>query len=357
MQFSLKYRPHKFADVVGQSVIKRILMNSIIMNRVPTAILLSGLHGCGKTSLARIFAMALNCESLGQDGEPCGECSSCLSAQAGGHPLIIEYDAASHSGVDGARDFHSVTQFSTGGGWRVIILDECHMLSKSAQAAILKLVEEPPKNTVFIFVTTDITRLDATISSRCLNLRLQPLSANEIEINLSKILANEGLTFAPNMVESLARSANGSLRDIQQMLNQFVLSGSELTEENLCFVFGIIPSDVYKDLAHILNAQNFKEFLVTVKKWEESGVDLAQVFTDALPKMLRDFRVCLSGAYSEGVLYYSGISHTALTRNLRLSVEQIQYFTRQWEIDMELLRETPYPRVIWDVYAVSVCNE
>jgi DNA polymerase III subunit gamma/tau len=354
-QFSIKYRPQKFSEVVGQKVTKRILMNSILMNRVPKAILLSGLHGCGKTSIARIYAKALNCENLGVDGEPCASCASCVSIQAGSSPLVQEYDAASHSGVEDARAFGDIVKFLPGSGWRVIILDECHMLSKSAQASLLKMVEEPPERTTFLFVTTDPSRMDPTISSRCMRLTVQPLLPEEIAQNVKSVLSQEGLTFSEGFVSALSSCGVSSLRDIQQMLGQAVISGMDLSEESLTESLGLISPKVYKELAYLLNILDFKLFVTTLRKWHSAGVDLEKLFIEGVPRVLRDFRVCISGAYSDGITYYSGISNAALAKNLRLSVDQVRYLTRQWEIDMEFMQDTPFPLVIWEKFAVSVC--
>ena len=353
MQFSIKYRPTQFSEVAGQHVANRILANSILMGRVPNALVLFGLHGCGKTSLARIYAKALNCENF--HGEPCCECPSCVSIQAGTYPGVIEYDAASHSGVADARDFEELLSYRSEAKKKVLILDECHMLTKQAQSVLLKLIEDPPDNSVFILVTTDLASLEPTVVSRCLKVDLRPIPVDDMRQNLSNVLNAEGHTFTQGFMDRFVQYSNGSLRDAQQLLESIVLrSEGTLDEALLEDTLDLIPTKLYQDLAGVLIKRDVKAFFNTIEGWYTSGVDLAHFFSDGVPRLLRDFMLVLSGA--DNITYYSGISRKALERNLSLTYEDVKSMLRQWEIHMDLMRDTPFPKIIWETYAVSICD-
>lgn len=353
MQFSLKYRPIKFSEVVGQPVATKILANSIRMDRVPTALILFGMHGCGKTTLARLYAKSLNCADF--DGEPCCVCPSCRDIHAGSSQSVFEYDAASHSGADDARALKDLVAFEVHGAYRVIILDECHMLTKQAQAALLKLIEEPPPKTLFILVTTDVASLESTILSRCLKIDVRPIGAVDIEQNIERCLTAEGVQYTQGFVTGLARQAQGSVRDTQQILEQLVVqSDGELTEDLLNISLGLISVRTYKDMAYALNTRNAHEFLKVIQKWYTQGIDLADLFTNGIPRLVHDFILCLADA--DGADYYTGIKKTTLTQNLCLTYPEVKDILRAWDIHIELMRETTWPKIVWDAFAISVCN-
>lgn len=353
MQISLKYRPATFNAVVGQPVATRILSNSILMDRVPNALILFGLHGCGKTTLARIYAKALNCTNF--NGEPCCVCDSCIQIQQGVHPGVIEYDAASHSGVDSARDFEELLSYTSEAQRKVLILDECHMLTKQAQAVLLKLIEDPPNNSIFILVTTDVSKLESTVLSRCLRVDLRPISKPEMARNLAYVLDSENCTYTQTFMDRLLQQSNGSLRDTQQIVEALILrSPGHLDETVLEDALGLIPSKAYKDLAWILNVRDLHQFLALIKSWYTQGLDLSNFFIHGVPCLLRDFMLSLTGA--QDITLYSGISLTTLKNNLVLTYPEIKAMLRQWETTMELMCNTSFPRIIWETYAVAVCE-
>lgn len=202
MQFSVKYRPATFAQVVGQRVNCKILVNSILMDKVPSAILFSGVRGTGKTTLARLYARALNCENFRSAGDLCGTCPSCLE-KSDTHVSIMERDATSCNGVDDVRELDGLLGQVVVHKYRVLILDECHMLSKQAQAALLKKVEEPPPRTVFILASTDPQKIEHTLRSRCLSASLRVLTSKEIADNVRMILNSEGRQYTEAFVQRL----------------------------------------------------------------------------------------------------------------------------------------------------------
>jgi len=353
MQFSIKYRPQKFSEVVGQPVATRILSNSIKMGQVPAALALFGMYGCGKTTLARIYAKALNCSNF--DGEPCGVCESCKNIQSGTSQCVLEYDAASHSGVDDAREFEELVSFSASGAYRVIILDECHMLTKAAQSVLLKLLEEPREKTLFVLVTTEVSKLEDTVLSRCLRVDLRPIGVPDIEKSIRHILSSEGVTFTEGFLAKLAQNSTGALRDTQQVLEQLVLQADgALTEETLDNALGLTPTKVYRDLAYLLNTRNVSEFLSSIRSWYVDGVDLSNLFMDGVPRIARDFILCLSDA--EVGSPYSGISLDTMRRNLTLTYKDVKSMLELWGSHWEIMKSTVFPKIVWETFAVSYCD-
>lgn len=348
MQFSLKYRPKFFKDVVGQAVSIRILQNTLLMNRVPTAILISGHHGSGKTTIARIYARYLNCENA-VDKEPCGVCSSCREPE---HLSILELDAASNNSVDDARELESLCAQVNPYRWRVILLDECHMLTKQAQAALLKLFEEPPDRTVFILLTTDAQKLEDTVRSRCLSLPLRLPTESEIFDNLVSICNEEELYYFPDALKMISRSG-ASIRDCQQILNGLsVLSaGGEITMGLLDSSGQLISSGQYRELAPVLVCKDLQYGLQEVQRWYAAGVDLQQLFAVGLPILLRDILVFTTESGNE---YMSGIPHDVFVDRCHLTLSDVELYLREWEVSIETMRTTSFPQIIWGLYLTKI---
>lgn len=220
-----KWRPRRFAELVGQEHVVRVLTHALSSGRIHHALLFSGTRGVGKTTLARIYAKALQCEQ-GVRAEPCGHCGSCREIDEGCHPDLIEIDAASNTGVDHVRDLIEGAQYApVRGRAKVYLIDEVHMLSRSAFNALLKTLEEPPAHVRFLFATTDPERLPATVLSRCLKLALLSIEPERIAARLAYIAREEGIPFEPEAMAALARAAEGSLRDGLSLLDQAIAFG------------------------------------------------------------------------------------------------------------------------------------
>ncbi|RXZ42825.1 DNA polymerase III subunit gamma/tau [Crenobacter cavernae] len=226
-----KWRPKRFADLVGQEHVVRALSNALAENRLHHAYLLTGTRGVGKTTIARILAKSLNCEQ-GAGAEPCGVCSSCTQIDAGRFVDLLEIDAASNTGIDNIREVLENAQYAPSSGrFKVYIIDEVHMLSKSAFNAMLKTLEEPPAHVKFILATTDPQKVPVTVLSRCLQFSLRNMTPQQVAGHLAYVLDAEGVPYEPAALALLGRAAAGSMRDALSLLDQAIAYGIGTVEE------------------------------------------------------------------------------------------------------------------------------
>ena len=359
LSIARKYRPDFFGQVFGQTTSKRILVNSILMNHEINAMLITGIRGTGKTTLARIYAKSLNCLNFKNANEPCNACESCLEANNGTHPDIHEFDAASNNGVDFIRDLEPLARQRSAYERKVIIFDEVHMFTPQAQNAFLKLLEEPPKNLTFILVTTEAEKLLGTIRSRCLSMPLKPLSPFEIEESIKYILTQEGKEIDEGFVTSLSLVGGGALRDVQQILDNVLLAAGpngELNEALLEEAVGIITVAQYKKLAAVLTSLNLNTMIGAVREWHNAGMNLSQLYTVGIPALLRDCAVCLSDSYSDGLTLYTGIPYEMFKLKLNLSVEYIKFIQDAWVEFFEMMKEASHPKIVWEMFFVKICQ-
>ena len=278
-----KWRPKTFDDVVGQDHVTRTLAHAIQQDRIAHAYLFIGPRGIGKTTLSRIFAMALNCEK-GPTMQPCGECANCKGIATGMDMDVVELDAASNNKV---ADIHGVldqVQFApTHSRFKIFILDEVHMLSSAAFNALLKTLEEPPPYVKFIFATTEGDKVLPTIISRCQRFDLRRISTGDIVRRLRFICNAEQINVTDDALLAIARGSNGGLRDALSALDQLIaFKGNDLTEEDVLAVFGLISRSALEDLAGSILNGDIPAILKAVDAFESSGKDMRRFTAELL---------------------------------------------------------------------------
>lgn len=288
LAFALKYRPQTFDEVVGQDHVVTSLKNAILKNRVHHAYLFSGTRGVGKTSLARIFAKSLNCEQ-GPTVTPCGKCLSCQSIVQGNSLDIIEIDGASNRGIDEMRALReSVKLATTHSRYKIYIIDEVHMLTQEAFNALLKTLEEPPAHVKFIFATTHPQKVLPTILSRCQKFGFNLLSVEVIVAKLKRLIKEEGVDVAEDVLYAIARSAGGSIRDAESLLDQIVPVIMEKTSLTDIFSFlGIIEEPLLNEMLEKIVNKDIDAILALIEKIVSQGKDLS-VFVLSLIEHLRN---------------------------------------------------------------------
>ncbi|MCR4727735.1 MAG: DNA polymerase III subunit gamma/tau [Lachnospiraceae bacterium] len=277
-----KFRPQRFEDVKGQDHIVTTLRNQIKTDRIGHAYLFCGTRGTGKTSVAKLFAKAINCEH--PDGEnPCLECASCRAIQSGAGMNVVEIDAASNNGVDNIRTIIEEVQYPpTEGRFKVYIIDEVHMLSLGAFNALLKTLEEPPSYVVFILATTEVHKLPVTILSRCQRYDFKRISVDDITARIKELLAIEKLEADDDAVSYIARSADGALRDALSLLDQCMAFnfGQRLTHEMVLDVLGAADSVVYSNIMRAVMAGDVTMTVKGLEKVVSDGRELSQFVVD-----------------------------------------------------------------------------
>ena len=285
MALARKWRPKQFSDVVGQPHVVQALSNALNSGRVHHAYLFTGTRGVGKTTLARIFAKSLNCEK-GMSAEPCQQCSVCASVDFGNYVDLIEVDAASRTGIDDMRELLDNVQYApTSGKFKVYLIDEVHMLSKSSFNALLKTLEEPPEHVKFLFATTDPQKLPVTVLSRCLQFNLQALQPNQISQQITKILDLESIQYSPTAIDLLSRAADGSMRDSLSLLEQAIAQSSgDVQEGEVRAMLGTVKSQHLDALLTALIANDAEVLLQTVQDMAMYSID----FQAALDQLLLD---------------------------------------------------------------------
>ncbi|HEM8058699.1 TPA: DNA polymerase III subunit gamma/tau [Klebsiella aerogenes] len=269
-----KWRPQTFADVVGQEHVLTALANGLSLGRIHHAYLFSGTRGVGKTSIARLLAKGLNCES-GITATPCGVCDNCREIEQGRFVDLIEIDAASRTKVEDTRDLLDNVQYAPARGrFKVYLIDEVHMLSRHSFNALLKTLEEPPAHVKFLLATTDPQKLPVTILSRCLQFHLKALDVEQIRHQLEHILGEEQIAFEPRALQLLSRAADGSLRDALSLTDQAIASGDgRLTAQSVSEMLGTLDDDQALSLIEALVAADGERVMAGVSDAASRGVE------------------------------------------------------------------------------------
>ena len=278
-----KWRPRSFAEMAGQEHVLQALINALDNNRLHHAYLFTGTRGVGKTTIARILSKCLNCEK-GISSVPCGECASCNEINEGRFIDLIEVDAASRTGVDDMRDLLDNVQYAPSRGrFKIYLIDEVHMLSKSSFAALLKTLEEPPPHVKFLFATTDPQKLPITVLSRCLQFNLKNLSAERITQHLQFVLGEEQVPFEEAALWSLARAADGSMRDALSLTDQAIgHGGGQVSDTEVSAMLGTIERGYVVDICNALSTGTGTDVLAAVGRMAEQAPDYDLALADVL---------------------------------------------------------------------------
>ena len=353
-----KFRPTEFEDVKGQDHIITTLQNQIRANRIGHAYLFCGTRGTGKTTVAKIFAKAVNCEHP-VNGSPCGECAMCRSIAAGTSMNVIEIDAASNNGVDNIREIREeVTYRPTEGKYKVYIIDEVHMLSTGAFNALLKTLEEPPEYVIFILATTEANRIPVTIMSRCQHYEFKRISIETITDRMRELMAAEQVDVEEKALRYIAKAADGSMRDALSILDQCIAFylGQKLTYDNVLEVLGAVDTDVFSRLLRKVLDRDVAGVLDIVDDLVMQGRELTQLAAD-LTWYLRNLLLVKTSDNIEDVLDVSTENMAQLKGEAQMIEPDMLY--RYIRILSELANQLKFAtqkRVLLEVALIKLCT-
>ena len=355
-----KWRPERFDDVKGQDAIVRTLKNQILTGRIGHAYLFCGTRGTGKTSVAKIFAKAVNCEAP-ENGNPCGKCASCRAIAEEADMNVREIDAASNNGVDTVREIREDVSYSpTNGRYKVYIIDEVHMFSPGAFNALLKTLEEPPEYVIFIFATTEAHKIPVTILSRCQRYDFKRISVNTIVERLKELMAGEEIRAEEKALTYIARLSDGALRDAISLFDQCnaFYYNEELTYEKALTVLGAVDTSVFSELVRDILSSDLNAAVHLMDEVVLQGRELSQFITE-FTWYLRNL-LLLNSSDHEGMEEAIDISSENLDR-LReeaelLSQETIMRYIRIFSELLNDLRYSSQKRVLIDIALIKLCR-
>ena len=353
-----KFRPSEFEDVKGQDAIVTTLKNQIRTGRIGHAYLFCGTRGTGKTTVAKIFAKAVNCPDA-VEGSPCEECEICKSISAGTSMNVIEIDAASNNGVDNIREIREEVAYRpTEGKYKVYIIDEVHMLSIGAFNALLKTLEEPPEYVIFILATTEAHKIPITILSRCQRYDFKRISIDTISERIQELIEKENLDVEDRAVRYIAKAADGSMRDALSLLDQCVAFyiGERLTYDHVLEVLGAVDTDTFSKLLRQLLEQNVNGVIETVEELVMQGRELSQLSAD-FTWYLRNLLLAKSSENMEDVLEVSAENLIQLKEEaVMIESETLLRYIRIFSDLTNQLKYAAQKRVLLEVALIKLCK-
>jgi len=355
--YARKYRPVSFDQVIGQKAVVQTLKNAIKNNRLAHGYIFSGMRGVGKTTVARLLAKSLNCEQ-GPTPEPCLKCESCVDIQEGRSVDVLEIDGASNTSVDDVRELREGIQYKPlHSRYKVIIIDEFHMLSKSAFNALLKTLEEPPPNTFFILATTELHKVPSTIVSRCQTFEFRKISFNEIVAHLKEIIQKENISISNYGIRLIAESAEGSLRDAQSLLDQAVaFSGEKVSDEDLKEILGTISRELLFEISEAILRKKDEQAFDLVEKIVNKGYDL-RFFHSELIKHFRDLLLVNSLKDTGDLLTLDDSELKKMKKQIEnTSSDEILHCLNALQNGEQGLKYSSHPRIYFEVLIVKICQ-
>lgn len=353
-----KFRPAEFEDVKGQDHIITTLQNQIKANRIGHAYLFCGTRGTGKTTVAKIFAKAVNCESP-VNGSPCGKCAMCQSVAAGTSMNVIEIDAASNNGVDNIREIREEVAYRpTEGKYKVYIIDEVHMLSIGAFNALLKTLEEPPEYVIFILATTEVHKIPITILSRCQHYDFKRITIDTITARMQELMDTEKVEVEEKALRYIAKAADGSMRDALSLLDQCIAFylGQKLTYEHVLEVLGAVDTDVFSKLLRNVITRDVSAVLETVEELVMQGRELSQLTAD-FTWYLRNLLLVKTSDSIENVLDVSAENLQQLKEEAQMiEVDQLLRYIRIFSELSGQMKYATQKRILLEVALIKLCT-
>ena len=349
-----RWRPQNFDEVVGQRPVTQTLKNAIAKDRVAHALLFTGPRGVGKTTTARILAKAVNCER-GRTPDPCSKCASCNAIATGRSVDCLEIDGASNRGIDEVRELREIVRYAPSRDkYKVIIIDEVHMLTEPAFNALLKTLEEPPPGVVFILATTHAHKIPPTILSRCQRHDFRRLGQGEILPRLQQIAREEGATVSDGAMMAIARAAEGSLRDAQSLLDQAIAySGNEVSEVDVAVVLGLVEGELLAQTTQAIIERDSSLALAVVESLSARGDDL-QRFCQELLAHLRDLMVSKVSKDPTPLLQLSRVPpETVRLQAAALTLADIETIFQVLSRAEFEMRRAPQPRFVLEMALVE----
>ena len=353
-----KFRPQEFEDVKGQEHIVTTLKNQIKADRIGHAYLFCGTRGTGKTTIAKIFAKAVNCEHP-VDGSPCGECSACKAIAAGNSMNVIEIDAASNNGVDNIRQIREEVEYRpTEGKYKVYIIDEVHMLSLGAFNALLNTLEEPPSYVIFILATTEAHKIPITILSRCQRYDFRRISIETISARLMELMEKEQVTVEERAIRYIAKAADGSMRDALSLLDQCIAFylGQDLTYDKVLETLGAVDTEIFSRLLRQILEKNVTGAIGVIDEMVIEGRELGQ-FVNDFTWYLRNLLLVKTSEDAEEVLDVSSENLKALQEESQLiDTDTLLRYIRVLSELSNNLRNATQKRVLVEVGLIKLCK-
>lgn len=355
--YARKYRPATFDEVIGQKPVVRTLKNAVKMDRIANGYIFSGMRGVGKTTVARILAKALNCKE-GPTAKPCNTCDICREIHEGRSVDVMEIDGASNRGIDEVRQLREGVRYKPlQGRYKIIIIDEVHMLTPEAFNALLKTLEEPPEQTIFILATTDFHKIPATIVSRCQHFEFRKIPVKDIVSHLSAMTEKEGITISEAGLRLIAEAAGGSLRDAQSLLDQAVaFSGETIPEEDLRELLGTVSQELLFEFSGVILENRPDKVFELVEKVIDRGYDL-RFFHEELIKHFRNLLIAATVKNISDILTLQAQDAERIKKAVSgTSAEQLLRYLHILQEGEQGLRYSSHPRFYFEALLVRLCG-
>jgi len=350
-----KYRPMTFKELIGQPHITKTLQNAIRMDKLYPAIIFSGMKGVGKTSAARILAKAMNCET-GPSPEPCNKCAICNEINEDKSPDYIEIDGASNNGVEEVRSLREKIKYKPfKNRFRMIVIDEVHMLSNSAWNALLKTLEEPPEHTYFIMATTDFHKIPSTIVSRCQHFEFKRIPVEVITSVLDNIVEKEKIEISTYGLYLIAKSAEGSLRDSKKILDQAIaISDGKIEDKDVIDILGIIEEEIFIEITSAYLSRDRKKIIMIIDDLTERGIDIRFFYSEYI-KFLRNLMVLKSDIEVEKLhnLNPENVSKIKMIIKDLKEIELLRYFNAVKDLEITI-KNTENPKIILEYLFIKL---